>query len=208
MAGCSTSSASRGWKIGSGGLFATVEFRDRGETNRAGPDPRDQIVAGDAGNNSVRSRTSTGATRTRRDLMTFANAEIPVTAADADPSTRSAASAAAPARTAASSAARCRTPTGRRSTRTDFFRSSSRTSSTFGDRRRARHARGWFWDASAQYGYNSFDFNVTQQPERLARADDPAEPDASSTPGSLVVRSVPDQRRRLAPGRCRPGRVR
>ena len=46
-------SASHGWQIGRGGLFATIEFRDRGETNRAGPDPRDQIVAGDAGSNNV-----------------------------------------------------------------------------------------------------------------------------------------------------------
>src|SRR5437588_2343615 len=40
---------SGGWKVARGALFATVEYRDRYDTNRALPDPRDQVRAGDAG---------------------------------------------------------------------------------------------------------------------------------------------------------------
>src|SRR5438046_3798021 len=37
---------SSGWSIGRGVLFTAAEYRVRDETNRANPDPRDQIVAG------------------------------------------------------------------------------------------------------------------------------------------------------------------
>src|SRR5437763_71847 len=42
-----------GWGIGKGVLFFTGEYRVRYDTNRASPDPRDQVVAGDAGKNAV-----------------------------------------------------------------------------------------------------------------------------------------------------------
>src|SRR6185295_4054882 len=35
-------SLSQGWKLGTGSLFATLEYRDRDATNRAGPEPRPQ----------------------------------------------------------------------------------------------------------------------------------------------------------------------
>ena len=44
---------SGGWKVARGALFTTFEYRDRYATNRAIPDPRDQIVKGDAGHNAV-----------------------------------------------------------------------------------------------------------------------------------------------------------
>ena len=71
-------SASRGWSVGRGAIFGTIEFRDRGETNRAGPDPRDQVTAGDAGRNSVSQPNFHWGDADTSDLMTFANAEFPI----------------------------------------------------------------------------------------------------------------------------------
>ena len=156
-------SAAHGWSLGGGGsLFATVEFRDRGETNRAGPDPRDQIVAGDAGRNSVAQPNFHWGDADVRDVMSFVNAEIPLV----------------------EGGARSLYAFGGLSRRTGshggFFRRALQdtnwpsiypqgylpliepdivdASGTAGVR---GVARGWFWDASGQYGYNSFDFNVS-----------------------------------------------
>ncbi len=53
-------SVHHGWSLGRGSLWATVEYRDRGETNRAGPDP-------DPGRGAGRSSpASTGAIRIPR----------------------------------------------------------------------------------------------------------------------------------------------
>ena len=48
------------------------------ETNRACPDPRDQIVTGDAGRNSVTQPNFHWGDADVRDVMTFLNAEIPL----------------------------------------------------------------------------------------------------------------------------------
>ena len=155
-------SAAHGWSFGGGGsLFATVEFRDRGETNRAGPDPRDQIAAGDAGRNSVAQPNFHWGDADVRDVMSFVNAEIPLV----------------------EGGSRSLYAFGGLSRRTGshggFFRRALQdtnwpsiypqgylpliepdivdASGTAGVR---GVARGWFWDASGQYGYNSFDFNV------------------------------------------------
>jgi len=69
-----------GWAIGRGALFATGEYRDRYETNRAAPDPRDQIRAGDAGNNTVAQPNHHWGDSYARDLMGFANLNLPLTA--------------------------------------------------------------------------------------------------------------------------------
>ena len=153
-------SASHGWQIGRGGLFATVEFRDRGETNRAGPDPREQIVPGDGGNNTVPQPNFHWGDADTTDLMTFVNAEFPLTAG-----TTSLYGFGGVSR--------------RTGSHGGFFRRAIQDtnwpqiypqgylpliepdivdlSGTVG----VRGTRGgWFWDASAQYGYNSFDFNV------------------------------------------------
>lgn len=71
-------SLSDGFKIGRGALFATVEYRDRYETNRASADPRDQIVAGDAGKNNVPQPNHHWGDAYIRDLMTFANLNLPL----------------------------------------------------------------------------------------------------------------------------------
>ncbi len=73
-------SISGGWGIGRGVLFLTGEYRVRYETNRAGVDPRDQVVVGDAGNNAVPQPNTHWGDSYARDLMTFANFNLPISA--------------------------------------------------------------------------------------------------------------------------------
>jgi iron complex outermembrane receptor protein len=73
-------SVNGGWGIGRGALFFTGEYRLRYETNRAGDDPRDQIVPGDAGNNPVAQPNTHWGDSYSRDLMMFANFNLPVSA--------------------------------------------------------------------------------------------------------------------------------
>ncbi len=72
-------SLSGGWKLGRGVVFATAEYRRRLETNRALVDPRDQIVKGDAGNNGVSQPNTHWGDGYERDLMSLVNLNIPVT---------------------------------------------------------------------------------------------------------------------------------
>lgn len=69
-----------GWKIGRGALFTTIEYRDRSETNRAGIDPRPQITPTDAGNNAVPQPNHHWGDSDARDAMLFANLNLPVSA--------------------------------------------------------------------------------------------------------------------------------
>jgi iron complex outermembrane recepter protein len=73
-------SADGGWGIGSSGgaLVLTGEYRVRYETNRAGDDPRDQIVPGDAGNNAVSQPNTHWGDSYARDSMLFANFNLPL----------------------------------------------------------------------------------------------------------------------------------
>jgi iron complex outermembrane recepter protein len=73
-------SVNGGWPIGKGVLFFTGEYRVRYETNRAGVDPRDQIVAGDAGNNVVPQPNTHWGDSYARDLMSFLNLNVPISA--------------------------------------------------------------------------------------------------------------------------------
>lgn len=70
---------SGGWKVGRGALFATAEYRNRHDTNRALRDPRDQIKAGDAGNNAVPQPNTHWGDSYERDLLSLANLNLPVT---------------------------------------------------------------------------------------------------------------------------------
>ncbi len=69
-----------GWGLGRGVLFFTGEYRVRYDTNRAGVDPRDQIVPGDAGNNPVAQPNTHWGDSYARDFMTFANFNLPISA--------------------------------------------------------------------------------------------------------------------------------
>jgi iron complex outermembrane receptor protein len=156
-------SASYGWSMAGGGsVFGTVEYRDRRETNRAGPDPRDQIVAGDGARNSVQQPNFHWGDSDARDVMTFVNAEIPLV----EGGSRSLYAFGGLSR--------------RNGSHGGFFRRAIQdtnwpsiypegylpliepdivdASGTVGVR---GVDHGWFWSASGQYGYNSFDFNVS-----------------------------------------------
>ena len=69
-----------GWGLGRGVLFLTGEYRVRYDTNRASPDLRDQIVAGDGGHNAVPQPNTHWGDSYARDLMTFVNFNLPLTA--------------------------------------------------------------------------------------------------------------------------------
>jgi iron complex outermembrane receptor protein len=71
-------SATYGWNLGRGWVSAALEFRDRNRTNRAADDPRDQIRAGDAGNNPVEQPNHWVGDPDARDVMGFLNAQFPV----------------------------------------------------------------------------------------------------------------------------------
>jgi iron complex outermembrane recepter protein len=73
-------SADGGWGIGRGALVLIGEYRVRYETNRAGIDPRSQIVEGDAGNNPVQQPNTHWGDSYMRDSMLWANFNTPVSA--------------------------------------------------------------------------------------------------------------------------------
>ena len=70
--------ANYGFAVGKGSVFVAGEFRDRNPTNRAGRDPRDQIVAGDAATNTVPQPNHHWGDSKVRDWMTFVNANFPL----------------------------------------------------------------------------------------------------------------------------------
>jgi iron complex outermembrane receptor protein len=72
------SNLSGGWNVGRGAVFATVEYRDRYDTNRALADPRDQIVKGDAGNNAVAQPNTHWGDAYERDIMGLLNLNLPI----------------------------------------------------------------------------------------------------------------------------------
>jgi iron complex outermembrane receptor protein len=81
-----------GMPLGRGSLGLFAEYRDRQPTNRAGPDPVDMFVAGDADvvvdgklvtkNNSIRMPNHHWGDGASKDLMTFASANFPFDAAN------------------------------------------------------------------------------------------------------------------------------
>ena len=70
---------SGGWNLGKGVLFMVGEYRVRNETNRANPDPRDQIVVGDAGHNAVPQPNTHWGDSYERDSMIWGNFNLPIT---------------------------------------------------------------------------------------------------------------------------------
>jgi iron complex outermembrane receptor protein len=68
------------WGIaaGQGTVMIASEYRRHNRTNRASFDPRDQVVAGDAGNNAVAQPNHRWGDPDTRDSMTFLNASFPL----------------------------------------------------------------------------------------------------------------------------------
>jgi iron complex outermembrane receptor protein len=69
---------SGGWKVGRGALFGTVEYRGRYDTNRALIDPRDQVKTGDAGNNAVSQPNTHWGDSYERDALGLLNLNLPI----------------------------------------------------------------------------------------------------------------------------------
>jgi iron complex outermembrane recepter protein len=70
--------ASYGWSVGRGSIFAAAEYRNRNGTNRASPDVRDQIRAGDARNNAVGQPNHHWGDSEERNMLSFVNASFPL----------------------------------------------------------------------------------------------------------------------------------
>jgi iron complex outermembrane receptor protein len=67
-----------GAPVGNGSVNITAEYRDRDETNRAGFDLRDQVALGDGGNNAVPQPNHHWGDSEATDMMAFLTANIPL----------------------------------------------------------------------------------------------------------------------------------
>ena len=74
--------ASYGFNVGRGSIFASAEYRNRNGTNRASPDVRDQIRAGDANNNPVGQPNHHWGDSEERNFLSFVNATFPLDSAN------------------------------------------------------------------------------------------------------------------------------
>ena len=150
-----------GLPVARGSVLFAAEYRHHNRTNRASFDPRDQIVAGDAKNNAVAEPNHRWGDPDTRDFMTFVNANIPVNQRQ----TRFAYAFGGYSRRTANSAG--------------FYRRALDVRNwpqiyplgflpviepTVVDASGAAGMRGvmnhWAWDASGEYGHNSFDFTI------------------------------------------------
>jgi iron complex outermembrane recepter protein len=71
-----------GLAAGKGTVTVAAEYRHHNRTNRASFDPRDQVVAGDAGNNVVPEPNHRWGDPDTRDVMTFVNTSVPLNGAE------------------------------------------------------------------------------------------------------------------------------
>jgi iron complex outermembrane receptor protein len=70
-----------GLAAGKGTVTVAAEYRHHNRTNRASFDPRDQVAAGDAGNNAVAEPNHRWGDPDTRDVMTSLNATVPLNSA-------------------------------------------------------------------------------------------------------------------------------
>ena len=156
-------SANTGLKLGRGGLNFTGEYRKRNATNRAGDDLREQIVTGDGGHNAVPQPSFHYGDAEERDILGFVNGSVPVN----DDGTAS-----LYLFGGASRRDGVHGGNDRRALQAQNWPSIYPlgflpliepkivdASGTIGIRGVA--AEKWFWDISAQYGHDRFDFNIT-----------------------------------------------
>jgi hypothetical protein len=151
------------WGIaaGKGSVTVATEYRHHNHTNRASFDPRDQIVAGDAGHNVVAEPNHRWGDPDARDVMTFFDASVPLNRAE----TRFFYAFGGVSRRDASSAGFYRRsldarnwpqiyPLGFLPVIEPTVVDASGTAGVRGG------YCGWSYDASGQYGHNSFAFTI------------------------------------------------
>jgi len=144
-----------------GSVTVASEYRHHNRTNRASFDPRDQIAAGDAGNNAVDQPNHRWGDPDTRDSMTFVNASIPLTGAQ----TRFLYGFANYSRRASDSAGFFRRAIDARDWPQiyplGFLPTIDPTVVDASGTAGVRGVRGkWTYDVSGEYGHNSFDFRV------------------------------------------------
>ncbi len=150
-----------GLAAGKGSVTIAAEYRHHNRTNRASFDPRDQIVAGDAGNNAVSQPNHRWGDPDTRDLMTFLKASVPLNSTQ----TRFLYAFGGYSRREANSAGFYRRandardwpqiyPLGFLPVIEPTVLDASGTAGVRGV------ARRWNYDVSGQYGHNSFNFTI------------------------------------------------
>ncbi|HXI27510.1 MAG TPA: TonB-dependent receptor [Vicinamibacterales bacterium] len=151
------------WGIAAAGGSVTIasEYRSHNRTNRASFDPRDQIVAGDAGANAVAEPNHRWGDPDTRDTMTFVNASVPLN----DRETRFLYAFGGFSRRAANSAGFYRRALDARN-RPEIYPLGflPEIEPTVVDGSAAAGVRGvlgaWSYDVSGEYGRNSFQFTI------------------------------------------------
>ena len=150
-----------GVPLGAGSLTVAAEYRHRNRTNRASFDPRDQVVAGDAGNHAVPQPNHRWGDPDTRDFMSFANAQVPLNTQQ----TRFFYAFGGFSRREANSAGFYRRGLDVRNWPEIYpLGFLPEIQPTVVDASGTAGLRGawnaWAWDVSGEYGYNSFDFVV------------------------------------------------
>ncbi len=150
-----------GLAAGKGSVTVSAEYRHHDRTNRASFDPRDQIVAGDGGNNAVPEPNHRWGDPDTRDFMTMVNAQVPLNAKQ----TRFLYAFGGYSRREANSAGFYRRALDVRNWPQiyplGFLPEIQPLVVDFSATAGVRGAwNNWAWDASGGFGHNSFDFTI------------------------------------------------
>ncbi|HET7746921.1 MAG TPA: TonB-dependent receptor, partial [Vicinamibacteria bacterium] len=154
--------ASYGFEVGRGWVSAVVQFNDRGKTNRAAPDLRDQLAPGDGGRNAVPQPNHWVGDPEARDVMAFLNAQFPL----GDSSTNFVYAFGGWSDRDATAPGFYRPGMDARNHRTIYpLGFLPLIDTNVGDLSAAVGVRGirsgWYWDLSAEFGRNEMDFGVS-----------------------------------------------
>jgi iron complex outermembrane recepter protein len=154
-------SGSYGFNVGRGSVTLVAEYRDRNPTNRASPDVRDQVRAGDARNNPVPQPNHHWGDSDETNVMTFVNGTFPLGSGQRASlylfggwSKRNGSHGGFYRRALDDRNWPSIYPLGFLPTIEPEVIDSSFTAGVRGMK------AGWVWDLSAQYGHNRFDFDL------------------------------------------------
>jgi iron complex outermembrane recepter protein len=155
--------ANAGVKVGTGFLNFTGEYRKRNPTNRAGNDPREQIVTGDGGNNPVKQPNTHWGDAEERDIFGWVNGAVPL---NDDASTSFYLFGGASRRDGVHGGNYRRAITAQDWPQIYPLGFLPLIEPKIVDYSGTAGVRGvisgaWFWDISAQYGHDKFDFDIT-----------------------------------------------